>query len=119
MIGLFEAAEARRDKSMFSVQSLFDDFGVVVEPNGSINIIQLSADEVKTLLWRHGVILFRQFDADDISFKTFSDSLMTAALTHGAKARKAVGTDRTIVEVVSGQADMCLHQELGYVPWSP
>src|SRR5215471_15168281 len=27
--------------------------------------------------------------------------------------------DRTIVEVVGGEADMCLHQELGYVPWSP
>jgi alpha-ketoglutarate-dependent taurine dioxygenase len=30
-----------------------------------------------------------------------------------------VSADRTTVEVVAGDTEMCLHQELGYVPWSP
>jgi alpha-ketoglutarate-dependent taurine dioxygenase len=103
-----------------SVTPLFESFGAIVTPSsGKPELSSLEENDIENLSAQYGVLLMRDFSVDDQTFRRFTDNLMPFAFAHGAKTRKAVSQDGTVVEVVKGNAGMVLHKELGYVPWSP
>lgn len=104
---------------MFNSSALFEKFGVIIKPNAKGKILDLNVQQIKNLLHENGVVLFRGFEVDDAIFKEFSSRFMGSVLSHGASTRKKADPDGTVVEVVQGQKSMCLHKELGYVPWTP
>ncbi len=103
--------------SVGALANLFSTFGAIVE--GSGDPMNLNRSECTSALAKFGLLVFRGFNFDGDTFRSFSDAFMSQVLTHGARSRNKVSDDGTVVEVTRGQNAMCLHREMAYVPWSP
>lgn len=97
-----------------------NDIYVTVTPeNAGESLLSLDQDMIKNHYKEYGAILFRGFNFDVDTFKSFTSYFCGSTVSNESPGRKTIDPDSNIQTVNTGSQAFSLHAELARVPWKP
>ncbi|MBB4860247.1 alpha-ketoglutarate-dependent taurine dioxygenase [Novosphingobium chloroacetimidivorans] len=92
---------------------------VLIEADGTRDVLALERDEIVSLYKEHGALLLRGFATDVEAFGRFARQFCATSVVNESPGRRMLDAERNVLTVDGGTGAFNFHPELSREPWKP